>query len=427
MNLSFRKSAIAALSACLALASFDSAAYGQTVYPAYRIHYKTVLEERKVYRPSYETVYEQQTITSQKPVWETETRVRRYTVAKPVNETSTHIKRYTVRKPVWDMETRTQQRVVRRPVTEQVMQNRSHIVYDPVTTMRTQYVDHGSYVDNYVLTPGVSRNRLQWLQGGYVQDPATGTMVYRRGGLHWVPTAPPATYQVQRQYVPNIVAQEVPQTTYQQRVVNEQVPVNVTRYVDEVVEEPYQVQVCKYVDEVVEEPVQVTTQRVEYETKEEPVQVRVCKWVADTKTVQVPRTVMKWVQETQVVPRTVAERVPITTCSPCAINSPSTVTYYAPTTAVPNVVVTPAAPPVTARRAETPTPASSSEAASEADPATKARGAGEAEPSDATPTGDPELEPLKARFVPIPDMGRGRGESAPGDDRVDEVDDMSTV
>lgn len=422
MNLSFCRSAIAGLSACLAFASFDATAYGQTVYPAYRTHCKTVLEQRTVYRPSYETVYEQQTVTSQRPVYETETRVRRYTVAKPVNETSTQIKQYTVRKQVLDTETRTQERVVQRPVTEQVMQNRSHVVCEPVTTMHTQYVDQGSFVDNYVLTPGVSRNRLQWLQGGYVQDPASGTMVYQRAGFHWVPTAPPATYQVQRQYVPNVVAQEVAQTTYQQRVVNEQIPVNVTRYVDEVVQEQVQVQVCKYVDEVVNEPVQVTTQRIEYETKEEPVQVRVQKWVTDTQTVQVPRTVMKWVQETQLVPRTVVERVPINTCSPCSIYSPSTVTYYAPTTALPSVITTPA-PPMTANRVETQVPEAPAAAAQKSD----AVEGEDAAPSDATPTGEPELEPGTARVVPIPDMGRSQRDAEVGNDYIADNHDNSTA
>ncbi|MCA9118563.1 MAG: hypothetical protein H6822_03770 [Planctomycetaceae bacterium] len=418
MNLSFWKSAITGLTVCLTLASFDASAYGQCgqlVSPSYRIHYRTVNEERTVYRPTYETIYEEQTVTSQRPVYETETRVRRYTVAKPVNETSTQIKRYTVRKQVLDTETRTQERLVRRPVTEQVMQTRSHVVYDPVTTMETQCVDEGGYVDNYVLTPGVSRNRLQWLQGGYAQDPATGTMVYQRAGFHWVPTAPPATYQVQRQYVPNIVAKEVARTTYQQRVVNEQIPVNVTRYVDEVVQEPIQVQVCKYVDEVVEQPVQVTTQRIEYETKEEPVEVRVQKWVTDTKTVQVPRTVMKWVQETQVVPRTVAERVPINTCSPCTIYNPSTVTYYAPATALPSVMA-PQAAPTTTNRVESKTPAAAAAPEIKAEPTPAEAEA--AQPNDSTPTGEPELKPGTARIVPIPDMGRSRTESEAGNDYI---------
>ncbi|HRX77497.1 MAG: hypothetical protein H6821_00130 [Planctomycetaceae bacterium] len=426
MNLSFFKTAIAGLSASLAFASFDAAAYGQTVYPAYRIHYETVNVEQTVYRPSYETIYEEQTITSQRPVYETETRVRRYTVAKPVNETSTQIKRYTVRKQVLDTETRTQERVVRRPVTEQVMQTRSHVVYDPVTTMQTQYVDQGSYVDNYVLKPGVSRNRLQWLQGGYVQDPLTGSMVYQRAGFHWVPTAPPATYQVERQYVPNVVAQEVAQTTYQQRVVNEQIPVNVTRYEDVVVQEPVQVQVCKFVDEVVEQPVQVTTQRIEYETKEEPVEVRVQKWVTDSKTVQVPRTVMKWVQETQVVPRTVARRVPINTCSPCTIYNPSTVTYYAPASALPSVVTTPAAP-TTVQRVETKAPEVPAAAAPKAEGEAKAVEEAEAAPNDATPTGEPELKPGTARVVPIPDVGRSRRDSEAGNDYIADNDGNSTA
>ena len=428
MNFSSCKSAIL-VALCVVFASFGVTAQAQTVYstyPTYRLHYRTENVERTVYRPQYETVYQQQTITSQKPVWETETRVRRYTVAKPVNETTTHMKRYTVRKAVMDTETRMQERRVQRPVTEQVMQTRSHTVLEPVTTMQTQYVDQGSFVDQYVLTQSPSRNRLQWLQGGYVQDPATGTMVYQRGGLHWVPTAPPANYQVQRQYVPNVVAQQVPQTSYQQRVVNEQVPVNVTRYEEQIIQEPIQVQVCKYVDEEVEEPVQITTQRIEYETKEEPVEVRVCKWVTDTKTVDVPRTVLKWVAETQVVPRTVVERVPINTCSPCGTFSPSTVTYYAPENALQKVVVPPA--PTTANRPES---KSESKEPTEADAEAKnAEPAGDDAnanaPTDATPTGEPAIPAGSARIVPIPDLSP-RSDNEAGNDHIAEISNGSTA
>ena len=89
-------------------------------------------------------------------------------------------------------------------------------------------------------------------------NPATGAMVFTRGGMQCVPTAPPASYQLQRQYVPNIVAVQVPQTTYVQRVITRQEPVQVTRYVDEVV------------------------------TEKVPVRVR--KEVCETKTIRVPRT-----------------------------------------------------------------------------------------------------------------------------------------
>ncbi len=415
MNLTCRTSAIGTLATVLACASFQATAQGQTVYPAYRIQTQTIYEEQPVtvYRLNYETVIQEQQVTTQKPVWETETRVRRYTVAKPVNETSTQIQRSTVRKAVCETETRMQQRTVRRPVTEQVLQNRSHVTCQPVTTMQTQLVDQGGFVDQMVLTQQPSRNRLQWLQGGYVVNPATGTTQYQRGGLHWVPTAPPAVYQVQRQYVPNVVSVEVPHTTYQQQVVNEQVPVNVTRYVDEVVEEPVQVQVNKWVDEVVEQPIQVTTQRIEYETKEEPVQVRVCKWMTDTQTVQVPHTVAKWVAETstRMVPRTVTMRVPIDSCSPCATTTaPSTVTYYAPASVqtiaptVSNRVLAPAQTPPTiiSPAPETsPTPAET--------------------PSDDTPTGEPTLRQGSARIVPIPDFqpnaaGIDSGSSRAADD-----------
>jgi hypothetical protein len=329
MNLSLIKSSVAALAAIFVSTTFVSKTSAQMVYPAYRIEYRTVYERQPftTYRLQQETVMQARQVTTHKPIWESETRVRR--VAKPVLNTETRVQQVTVRKPVMDTETRTQQRVVRRPITEQVMQNRTYVTKEPVTTMHTQYVDQGQYVDQYVLEQGNVRNRLQWLPGGYVPNPATGTMVYQRSGFHWVPTQSPGRYQVQRQYVPNVVAQEVPVTTYQDRVVNEQVPVNVTRYQDEVVNEQYQVQVCKYVDEVVNRPYQVTTQSVVYE--DQPYEVKVCKWVAETSTVQVPHTVSKWVAETgtRLVPRTVTMRVPIQTCSPCTTAYyPSSAYYY---------------------------------------------------------------------------------------------------
>jgi hypothetical protein len=175
-----------------------------------------------------------------KPEWVTETRRRTYRVAKPVMETSTRNEVYRVMRPVMETETRYQQHTVRRPVTETVMQDRNYVTCEPVTTMRTEYVDRGGFVDQCVYTPGAVTTRLRWLSGTWAVDPATGTTVYQRGGLHWVPEQSPGTYTVARQYVPNVVAQQVPQTTYVQKLVTQQTPVQVTRYVDEVVQQPVQ-------------------------------------------------------------------------------------------------------------------------------------------------------------------------------------------
>ena len=316
------------------------------------VYYKTVYEQQPVtaYRLQYETVLQEQPVTVMRPAWVTETRERRYTVAKPVTETSTREERYTVMRPVWETETRYQQQVVRKAVVETAMQDRNYVTYEPVTTMHTQYVDQGGFVDQVFYTPGPVRNRLQWVPGSYCVDPVTGSAVWQRGGLHWVPTQAPGAYQVQRQYVPQIVAQQVPQTTYVQRVVTQKVPIQVTRYVDEVVSQPVPMQVCKWVAQEVVRPVTVTTQRIEYEERVEPVQVQTCRWVAETRSVQTPHVVAKWVPytTTRLVPRTVAMSVP---ADPCGLPSGIT-SYYAPA-----ADGCPAPPPVAADTRRAPTEA----------------------------------------------------------------------
>jgi hypothetical protein len=202
----------------------------QGIYPAYRIVYKTVYDQEQVtaHRLVYETALEERQVTTMKPEWVSEPRRRTVRVARPVVETSTRNEVYRVMRPVTETETRYQQHVVRRPVTETVMQDRNYLTYDPVVTYRTEYVDQGGFVDQSVYTPGAVRNRLQWLPGAYFVDPRTGTQVYHRGGLHWVPQQAPGTYSVARQYVPNVVAQQVPQTTYVQKLVCQQTPVQVS-------------------------------------------------------------------------------------------------------------------------------------------------------------------------------------------------------
>ncbi len=55
--------------------------------------------------------------------------------------------------------------------------------------------------------------------------------------------------QVNRVWKPNIVAQQIPQTTFVQRVVVQKVPVQVCRYVNEEVVQKVPVTVCKMVQE----------------------------------------------------------------------------------------------------------------------------------------------------------------------------------
>jgi len=340
MNLSMRFLFVATL-AVVPVALVASPLSAQVVYPAYQTVYRTVYEPEAVsaYRLEYETLVEERQITTQKPVWETETRNRRVTVARPVTETNTQTQRYKVLKPTWETQTQTRRRLVQRPVTETVVQNQNFLTYEPVTTLRTETVDQGGFVDQVVVQPGQVRNRLQWLPGTYAVDPVTGTSTWYRGGFHWVPQQAASSYQVQRQYVPNVVQRQVPQTSYVQKVVTQQTPVTVTKMVGEWVDEPYEVRVQKWTEQLMERPVTTTTQRIEYEARDEPYQVQVCKWIAESQTVKVPRTVAKWVPytTTRMVPKTVAMNVPVDSCGTVMTNFAPTVSYYSagPPVAVP--------------------------------------------------------------------------------------------
>ncbi|MDP7302813.1 MAG: hypothetical protein QGG09_06910, partial [Pirellulaceae bacterium] len=244
-------------------------------------------------------------------------------------------------------------------------------------------VDQGGFVDQVVFQPGRVRTRLQRLPGTYAANPVTGTVSWYRGGLHWVPQQAPGTYQVQRQYVPNIVQRQVPQTSFVQKVVTQQTPVTVNKFVDEWVEEPYQVQVQKWTEQLMERPVTVTTQRIEHESRDEPYQVQVCKWVSESQTVRVPRTAAKWVPytSTRMVAKTVAMQVPVNSCGTVVTNFAPTVTYYS---AGPPVAV----PAMQANKEETTDPAAATSGAAEAG----AQSGDSSDPMDAEPTGKPAIE-----------------------------------
>ena len=347
--------------------------------PAYRIVNKVICEQEPVtqYRVEYETVLEERQVTSTRPVYETEMRVRKFRVAKPVVETSTREEKFYVLKPVyeteyreeaydkvtWTQETemRQQKVIVNRPVVETQMHERQHVVrravnetvmqqqcvtaMEPVTTYRTQLVDQGGFVDSSTFVPGRTTNRIAWVPRGVATDNATGQVFKHHAGFHCVPTTTPGAIVTQRIYVPNVVAQQIPQTTLMPRQVMQEVPVNVTRYQDEVVKEqvPVQVQKIEQCEEVREYPVTVNkpvtervvnripvqkvryekeehvrhipvqTQRIEYEDREEPYEVRTCRMETEVKTVQVPVTVRKVTPYTtyRTIQRIVSMRVPL--------------------------------------------------------------------------------------------------------------------
>ena len=293
-----------------------------------------------------------------KPVTETSTREERYTTYRPVTETFEETRvlqsnshghrdreceeKHLVARQVIEEQCRTEQHVVRRPVEETVMQQQNYVVNEPVTVMQTSYVDQGSYVDNVFQTPGSTRYRLAWVPGGFQTEPVTA---WRHAGFGRVPVTTPGQTVVNRQYVPNIVPVQVPQTSMVQKVVTQCVPVTVQKYVDEVVTQqvPVQVQRTEYVEETkpvtvqvqkpvteqvaykvqnvrtryeaveVVKPITCTVQRMTYEDVEQPYEVRTMKMVSEVQTVRKPVVVRKLVPYSYIrsTPHTVAMMVPV--------------------------------------------------------------------------------------------------------------------
>jgi hypothetical protein len=281
-------------------------------------------------------------------VWTTEVRDASFDRPKMICETSEREEHYVVPRQIVETQEREQRTVVRRPVCETSERDEYIAHYEPVTTCTTQYVDHGGYVDQWQVHPGATRNSLTWVQAGYVPDPATGAPVWRPAGLYWIPYQAPAQYSVNKVYVPNVVAQQVPQTTMVQKVEVRKVPVQTTRYVDQEVVQRIPVQVCKLVNEEhvrkvpvvsykqvlehvdnkvnvqvchmveteVVNKIPVRTMKMVDEEKTEKVQVQVCKYVEEEKTVSEPVHVTKKVPVTftERVPRTVVMRIPVEPC-----------------------------------------------------------------------------------------------------------------
>ncbi len=315
-----------------------TAVCGQT----YRLVYRTVYEQQQhtAYRVEYETVCEEHPITTYKPVWETAVRENRYTVARPVTETTEREERYTVQRPVYETAERDESYTVMKPVYETAYRTETHTVLRPVTTYRTQYVDQGCYAQQTVLRPALPSTRLTWQRAACTVDPVTGATVYQRPGLYWVQT-PRAVAEVQQVWRPNVVAQQIPQTTYVPQTVAQQVPVQVCKYVPEVVVRKVPVQVCRMVTEQRVQRVPVTTCRMVYEERVEKVPYQVCRMVAEQSTVRVPRVVEKRIPVTYTcnVPRLVCYREPLDACgeplAQAAVVAPAVPTLAAPAAAPP--------------------------------------------------------------------------------------------
>jgi len=315
---------------------------GQT----YRIVYQTVYEQRQytAYRIEQETVCEQRQVTTYKPVWETAVRENHYTVARPVTETAVREETYTVQRPVYETAEREETYTVMKPVYETRYRTECQTVLQPVTTCRTQYVDRGCFSEQLVMKPGLPSTRLSWQSATCAVDPVTGQTVYPRPGLYWTQT-PRGHYEVKKVWNPNVVAQQVPQTTYVPQTITRKVPMQVCKYVPERVVRKVPVQVCRMVTEQRVRKVPVTTCRMVYEKKVDRVPYQVCRMVAEQKTISVPRCVEKRVPVTYTcnVPRLVCYRVPLDACGQPIVGCPAGASAPPPVVEQPRQP-TPAAP-----------------------------------------------------------------------------------
>ena len=234
------------------------------VHQAYRVSYKTEYDIREVtaYRIEYETEYRDETVVTYKPQVFEELRERHYTVQKPVEQISYR----TTYRTVWK----------------------------PRTSYRTRYVDRGGWVDQQSIVRGWKYPRLAWQPGRQVVNPNTGVTMYYRGGLSWATVQNPDRVVVHRVWKPNVVAEEVPYTTYVAETVEEQTP--------------------------------VTTYKMITEHRVEKIPVRVTKMIR--------------VEEVRKVPYRVRKRVPFVYQQ----RIPRLVTYYTPIDACGNPIVVSAGP-----------------------------------------------------------------------------------
>ena len=196
---------------------------------------------------------------------------------------------------------------VQRPVTETVMRQQCHTVLQPVVTQQTQLVDQGCFREQVTYKPSWWANRLDWQSGGTMVDPATGVAVYQRPGFYWTPTNR-GTYEVNRVWQPNVVAQQVQQVQYVPQTVTEQVPVQMTSYRTEQVVQKVPYQTCRIVQQEVVRKVPYTVSRPVTEHVDRKVPVQVTRMVAEEQVRRVPYQTCRMVQEERV------EQVPTQVC-----------------------------------------------------------------------------------------------------------------
>jgi len=133
-----------------------------------------------------------------------------------------------------------------------------------------------------------------------------GILSVNRGAAVWAPQVTPPTVQNQMVYQPNLITQQVAQTSFVPEVQQQQVPVQVMRMQTETVTQQVPVQVTRMQSETVTQQVPVQTTRMVPMVETRKVPVTVQRPITETMTRRVPVQQQRWVAEEQV------RRVPVT-------------------------------------------------------------------------------------------------------------------
>ncbi|MBR5244312.1 MAG: hypothetical protein IKW13_08755 [Thermoguttaceae bacterium] len=258
----------------------------------------TRYRDKTITRQVPETSIRREKVKVERPVWETVEKETVYDVTRYVPETSTQTRTRTTLRPVVQMQERKIVETVNQPVVETVMTQRSYVVNRPTTTYRTETRDYGGFETQITAVPGRERCCLRWRCGGDYWDPATGRTRYRLPGLYWTPTQEPTEYRAQKVYRPNLVATQVPVTTYVPETVVENVPTTRTSFrpvqVERTVSEPTTV----YVRETQTELVPVTTYKPVKERVVKKTPTRVLRTQTTEEVRETPVTTYKTITET---------------------------------------------------------------------------------------------------------------------------------
>lgn len=275
----------------------------------------TRYRDKTITRQVPETSIKREKVKVERPVWETVEKETTYDVTRYVPETSTQTRTRTTLRPVVQMRERKIVETVNQPVVETVMTQRSYVVNRPTTTYRTETRDYGGFETQITAVPGRERCCLRWRCGGDYWDPTTGRTRYRLPGLYWTPTQEPTEYRAQKVYRPNLVATQVPVTTYVPQTVVENVPTTRTTFrpvqVERTVSEPTTV----YVRDAQTEVVPVTTFKPVTERVVKKTPTRVLRTQTTEEIRETPVTTYKTVTEIVREPyvERVARQVPKTT------------------------------------------------------------------------------------------------------------------